>query len=43
MQALPQVVGNLEFGVLGLKTQAEIGTFPTRAHLCARASALLDV
>lgn len=43
MQALPQVVEDLESSVLGLKTQAEIGTFPTCTHLCARASALLNV
>lgn len=28
MQALPQVVENLECGVLGLKTWVEIRTFP---------------
>lgn len=41
MQVLPQVVENLQCGVLGFKDQAEIGTFPRRAHLCARAAAAL--
>lgn len=41
MWALPQAGKNLErSGIPGLQTPAEVGTFPARARLCARAAAL---
>lgn len=41
MWALPQAGKNLERGgIPGLQTPAEVGTFPARARLCARAAAL---